>query len=74
MPVGDVLHRGLLYTLVGITGWGIYEMGVVHMDILKRGRGAVAQREVAQSEEREQAAKEIALAEAAQLAASRKSS
>ena len=40
MPLGDVLHRGLLYTLVGITGWGIYQMGAVHMDTLRRGRGA----------------------------------
>ena len=40
MPVGDLLHRGLLYTLVGITGWGTFMIGAVHMDTMKRGRGA----------------------------------
>lgn len=41
-PIGDILHRGLLYTLVGVTGWGIYMIGAVHMDTMRRGRGAYA--------------------------------
>jgi hypothetical protein len=40
VPLADVLHRGFLYSLVGISGWGIYMMGAVHMDTLRRGRGA----------------------------------
>lgn len=40
MPIGDILHRGLLYTLVGITGWGTVMIGAVHLDTMKRGRGA----------------------------------
>ena len=39
MSVTDILHRGLLYTLVGITVWGVVMIGVVHRDTLKRGRG-----------------------------------
>ncbi|KAI0087134.1 hypothetical protein BDY19DRAFT_956282 [Irpex rosettiformis] len=45
LPIGDILHRGLLYSLVGISGWGLYTMGAVHLDILKRGRGALAAHE-----------------------------
>lgn len=42
MPIGDVLHRGVLYTIVGISGWGIFMIGAVHMDTMKRGRGTLA--------------------------------
>ncbi|OBZ69573.1 Acylphosphatase [Grifola frondosa] len=36
---GDILHRGLVYSLFGITLWGIYQIGSVHRDTLRRGRG-----------------------------------
>lgn len=72
VPIGDILHRGLLYTLVGITGWGIYMIGAVHMDTMRRGREALALKEANESREREEAAKELALAQAAQEAASRR--
>ncbi|KZT72429.1 hypothetical protein DAEQUDRAFT_664266 [Daedalea quercina L-15889] len=39
LSVTDILHRGLLYTLVGISLWGVVMIGVVHRDTLRRGRG-----------------------------------
>ncbi|EKM53637.1 uncharacterized protein PHACADRAFT_260096 [Phanerochaete carnosa HHB-10118-sp] len=79
VPIGDILHRGLLYTLVGITGWGVYMIGAVHMDTMRRGREALALKEANEANEanrargREEAAKELALAQAAaQQAASRR--
>ncbi|KAI0686707.1 hypothetical protein BC835DRAFT_1420256 [Cytidiella melzeri] len=79
MPVADILHRGFLYTLVGISAWGIFSMGTVHMDTLRRGRGAgehhaLALQETDNSHDREQAEREVALAEAASHALSAKRS
>ncbi|PCH35715.1 Acylphosphatase [Wolfiporia cocos MD-104 SS10] len=58
MSIGDILHRGVVYTLFGISVWGIVMMGLIHRDTIKRGN--------------EDEANEIALAEAAQAALQRK--
>ncbi|KAH9949282.1 hypothetical protein B0H21DRAFT_729478 [Amylocystis lapponica] len=39
MSISDILHRGVLYSLVGVSIWGIVMMGVVHRDTLRRGKG-----------------------------------
>lgn len=36
----DLLHRGAVFGLVGITGWGIFMMGAAHFSIMRRGEGA----------------------------------
>lgn len=42
LPLGDLLHRGLLYSLVGVTGWGVFMIGAVHVDTMRRGKGMFA--------------------------------
>ncbi|KAI0343449.1 hypothetical protein BDW22DRAFT_1483505 [Trametopsis cervina] len=69
LPLGDLLHRTFLYSLVGISGWGVFMMGAVHRDTLKRGRDYIAlaarEAEAGSVEDRERAEREVALAEAA---------
>ena len=38
-PLADILHRGAVLTLVGISVWGIGTGVMVHRDTLRRGRG-----------------------------------
>lgn len=40
LPIGDILHRGIVYSLVGLSVWGIVTMGRVHFDKIRRGQGA----------------------------------
>ncbi|RPD57377.1 hypothetical protein L226DRAFT_537471 [Lentinus tigrinus ALCF2SS1-7] len=71
LSIGDILHRGLVWSLFGVSVWGIVMIGVVHRNTLAAGRGALAKQEAltrsvpVQSEEEKN---EIALAEAAQAA------
>ncbi|KAL6305070.1 hypothetical protein BKA93DRAFT_749226 [Sparassis latifolia] len=39
MSIGDILHRGVVYSLVGISIWGVAMMGFVHRDTLQKGKG-----------------------------------
>ncbi|KAF9816806.1 hypothetical protein IEO21_03886 [Rhodonia placenta] len=39
--IGDILHRALVYSLAGLSVWGIVMMGVVHRETLQRGKGNV---------------------------------
>ncbi|KAI0827687.1 hypothetical protein BC628DRAFT_149745 [Trametes gibbosa] len=39
LAVSDILHRGLVWSLLGVSVWGIVMMGVVHRETLKAGRG-----------------------------------
>ncbi|OJT06272.1 hypothetical protein TRAPUB_2852 [Trametes pubescens] len=41
LAVSDVLHRGLVWSLLGVSVWGIVMMGVVHRETLKAGREAL---------------------------------
>ncbi|EIW54022.1 uncharacterized protein TRAVEDRAFT_31209 [Trametes versicolor FP-101664 SS1] len=70
LAVSDVLHRGLVWSLLGVSVWGIVMMGVVHRETLKAGREALARQEalgpvptVVPKDEDEK--HEVALAEAA---------
>ena len=40
MSVFDYLHRGFVFSLVGIAGYGIFMMGAIHFDTMRRGKGA----------------------------------
>ncbi|KAH9833538.1 uncharacterized protein C8Q71DRAFT_773911 [Rhodofomes roseus] len=68
LSISDMIHRGVLYTLVGISVWGVVMIGVVHRDTLKRGRGALALHEANKRKEEEAQENEVALAQAAQAA------
>ena len=35
-----MLHRGLVWSLLGVSVWGIVMIGVVHRNTLQAGRGA----------------------------------
>lgn len=39
LPVLDILHRGIVYSLAGLTVCGMGMSIVVHRDTLQRGRG-----------------------------------
>ena len=40
LSVADILHRGLVWSLFGITVWGSVMIGVVHRNTMAAGRGA----------------------------------
>ncbi|KAI0061090.1 hypothetical protein BV25DRAFT_1806184, partial [Artomyces pyxidatus] len=39
LPISDILHRGVVTSLVGICVWGIATGYMVHRDTMRRGRG-----------------------------------
>ncbi|KAI0644938.1 hypothetical protein C8Q79DRAFT_912142 [Trametes meyenii] len=70
LAISDILHRGLVWSLLGVSVWGIVMIGVVHRNTMRAGRGALAQQEALAKVEtvKEDEKREIALAEAAQAA------
>ncbi|KAI9061435.1 hypothetical protein FKP32DRAFT_1575917 [Trametes sanguinea] len=70
LTIGDILHRGLVWSLLGVSVWGLVMIGVVHRETLRAGREAMARQEalgpapVVKEDEKT----EISLAEAAQAA------
>lgn len=47
LSVADILHRGVVLSLVGVCVWGIGTGILVHRDTLRMGREIIAQREAA---------------------------
>jgi hypothetical protein len=39
LPITDVLHRGLVTSLFGLTLYGVFMGVAIHRDTLQRGRG-----------------------------------
>ena len=39
MPIADILHRGVVTSLVGLTLYGVFLGGAVHRETLRKGRG-----------------------------------
>ncbi|KAF8234377.1 hypothetical protein L208DRAFT_1359604 [Tricholoma matsutake] len=72
LPVLDILHRGIVYSLVGLSVYGIAMSFAVHRDTLQRGRELMDRRVAAAQLEKEEEMKEVALAEAAQTVLQRK--
>ncbi|KAI0692420.1 hypothetical protein C8T65DRAFT_745156 [Cerioporus squamosus] len=76
LSIGDILHRGLVWSLFGVSVWGIVMIGVVHRNTLAAGRGADCAEALAKQEAlakagptvTEEEKNEIALADAAQAA------
>ncbi|KAH9888418.1 hypothetical protein C8Q73DRAFT_710102 [Cubamyces lactineus] len=70
LAISDILHRGLVWSLLGVSVWGLVMMGVVHRETLRAGRGALARQEalgeVQVPNVKEDEQNEISLAEAAQ--------
>ncbi len=40
LSIADMLHRGFVWSLFGVSVWGIVMIGVVHRNTLAAGRGA----------------------------------
>ncbi|KAI0667121.1 hypothetical protein C8Q78DRAFT_1082622 [Trametes maxima] len=38
LSISDILHRGLVWSLVGVSVWGIVMIGVVHQNTMRAGR------------------------------------
>ncbi|KAI0800320.1 hypothetical protein C8Q74DRAFT_1235817 [Fomes fomentarius] len=78
LSISDILHRGLVWSLLGVSVWGIVMIGVVHRNTMAAGRGALAKQEVLKAAQgtqvNEEEKNEIALAEAAQAALKGRSS
>ncbi|TFK45040.1 hypothetical protein BDQ12DRAFT_674015 [Crucibulum laeve] len=68
LPVLDILHRGVVYSLVGISIWGVGMSVAVHRDTLRRGREIMAQREASASQQQLDEQHELELAAKAQSA------
>ncbi|KZT03927.1 Acylphosphatase [Laetiporus sulphureus 93-53] len=68
LSIYDYLHRGVVYSLLGLTIWGVVTMGLVHRNTMQKGKEALALKEasVQQEQEQEDEENEIALAQAAQ--------
>lgn len=41
LPLLDILHRGVVYSLAGLTVWGIVMSVAVHRDTIQRGKGTL---------------------------------
>ncbi|KAF9463589.1 hypothetical protein BDZ94DRAFT_605378 [Collybia nuda] len=41
LPILDILHRGVVLSLVGLSAYGIVASFAVHKDTLQRGRGTM---------------------------------
>jgi len=72
MPIADILHRGLVTSLFGLTLFGVFCGVAIHRETLQRGREMIAQKEAEAEDLRRDDAvdemKEQALAAAAQSA------
>jgi len=45
LPLSDILHRGVVYSLVGLTVSSAVMAVFVHLDTMQRGRDVIAERE-----------------------------
>ncbi|TFK65609.1 hypothetical protein BDN72DRAFT_845283 [Pluteus cervinus] len=68
LPLIDIAHRGLVYSLVGLSFYGLYIGYSAHEHTMQRGRELLARRETTVQLDKVQEEREIALAEAAQAA------
>ncbi|KAI0366726.1 hypothetical protein BV20DRAFT_951680 [Pilatotrama ljubarskyi] len=68
LSISDILHRGLVWSLFGVSVWGIVMIGVVHHNTMKAGRAPPALENMWYSNLVQDEQNEIALAEAAQAA------
>ncbi|XP_006461378.1 hypothetical protein AGABI2DRAFT_136403 [Agaricus bisporus var. bisporus H97] len=68
LPVIDLAHRGLLFSLVGITAYGFYLGYAGHNARMERGKEYMARREEAERLAEEQKKLEKSLAQSAQSA------
>jgi hypothetical protein len=39
MPIADILHRGVVTSLFGLTVFGVFMGVAIHRETLKKGRG-----------------------------------
>ncbi|KAH8103504.1 hypothetical protein BXZ70DRAFT_1005912 [Cristinia sonorae] len=37
IPISDLLHRGIVFSLVGVSIWGVVMIATVHRDKMRRG-------------------------------------
>jgi len=72
LSIADILHRGVVLSLVGVCIWGVGTGFLVHRDTVRMGKEIIAQREAAglptdvSPEKKVQEANEQRWAEAAQ--------
>ncbi|KAF9479093.1 hypothetical protein BDN70DRAFT_879159 [Pholiota conissans] len=45
LPLTDILHRGVVYSLAGLSVYGVVMSVLIHRDTMRRGRGIMAERE-----------------------------
>jgi hypothetical protein len=74
LPLPDIAHRTVVLSLVSLSFYGLYIGYSAHEHTMQRGRELLARREAAVKQDKEQELKELALAEAAQVALRAKNS
>jgi len=45
LPLSDILHRGVVFSLAGLSVYGVVMAVLVHRDTLQRGRDIIVERE-----------------------------
>ncbi|KAF8181823.1 hypothetical protein BJ912DRAFT_979232 [Pholiota molesta] len=45
LSIGDILHRGVVYSLAALSVYGVVMSVLIHRDTMKRGRGIMVERE-----------------------------
>ncbi|KAG7091255.1 hypothetical protein E1B28_010304 [Marasmius oreades] len=55
IPLLDVLHRGVVYSLAGLSVWAIVSSVAVHRNTIRSGREYMERKEAEQRQQREEA-------------------
>jgi len=45
LPLSDILHRGVVYSLAGLSVYAVVMSVFIHRDTMQRGRDIIAERE-----------------------------
>ncbi|KJA28743.1 hypothetical protein HYPSUDRAFT_154778 [Hypholoma sublateritium FD-334 SS-4] len=45
LPLSDIVHRGVVYSLAALTVYGVVMSVLIHQDTMKRGREIIVERE-----------------------------
>jgi len=45
LPLSDILHRGVVYSLAGLSVYAVVMSVFIHQDTMQRGRDIIAERE-----------------------------
>ncbi|KAJ3878137.1 hypothetical protein F5879DRAFT_935501 [Lentinula edodes] len=53
LPVLDIIHRTVVYSLAGLTAWTVVSAVMIHRETLQKGRDLVARMEAEERQKQE---------------------